>query len=233
MKLNKDVRSTVKPVELDMTSSKNYVYIRKITKVETNNNYTEYVYDEEVYTKEEYNNKQIQDISDKVNNVVKVEDMNLDQTKAYMVSKMGEICKQTIVNGIDIKLSDGSIEHFSMTTEDQSNISTQVNLIMAFDLEEAAYHADKEDCKFYSAADFLRISLMTNMHKLKQTTYCNILNNYIRSLNTKEEVLSCTYGMTLPKDKMDYIDSTVSRQVDGLISAIVKKYGSSVVNGLM
>lgn len=233
MKINKDVRSTVKPLEMDVTSSKNYVYIRSNIREEKDGDIVEYVYDEQILTKDEYNNKKLEEISNKVNNVINTTDLSLEEAKNYMVSKMGSICKQVIIDGVDIQLSNGNIEHFSMTTEDQSNISTQVQFIMAFDLEEAAYHADKEDCRFYSAEDFLRISLVTNKHKLEQTTYCNILNNYIRSLNTKEEVLACIYGMELPSDKMEYIKNTVYRQINGLIKAIVKKYGSSVVNGLM
>ena len=138
MKLLKDVRSTVKPEEVDTTSSKKYVYVRSNIREEIHGNTLEYVYDEKMYTNEEYNNKKIEDLSNKVNNVVNVDDMDIDEAKAYMVSQMGAICKETIINGVDVTLSNGTTEHFSMTTEDQSNISTQVQFIIAFGLEEAA-----------------------------------------------------------------------------------------------
>lgn len=233
MKLSKGVKSTVRPVEVDTTSSKKYVYIRSNITEDIVDGVTEYTYDEEVYTNDEYNNKQLNEINNKINNIVDTEALDLEEAKAYMVKKMGETCTKIITDGADVTLLNGTVEHFSMTTEDQSNIAAQVQFIMTFDLDEAAYHADKEDCRFYSAADFIRICLVTNKHKLEQTTYCNILNNYIRSLTTKAEVLACEYGMKLPDDKMEYINSTVLRQVNTLVKGIVKKYGSEVINDLL
>lgn len=45
------------------------------------------------------------------------------------VDKLSTACRETIVSGIDITLSDGSVGHFSLEETDQINLTTAFNAI--------------------------------------------------------------------------------------------------------
>ena len=225
------VKSNIKPEMLDTTSSKIYVYEREdINEIVDEKGKSTFIYNECIYTREEYNNKKLQDITDRLDEVVNTDELSLQDSIAYKVREIGKDCKSTIENGIDITLTDGTIEHFSLTSEDQSNISTQVGLVLSLGVDKCTYHADGKDCKFYTAKDMIKIYFNANKHILEQTTYCNILNNYIRSMDSKEKVLASYYGMELPSDKQEYIKNIVMDQINTFMNAAVKKFGSSILD---
>ena len=127
MKINKDVRSTVKPLEMDVTSSKNYVYIRSNIREEKDGDIVEYVYDEQILTKDEYNNKKLEEISNKVNNVINTTDLSLFEFRNYIgyggkgvcirpktgITLSGKITLPVQYNGEPIKY----LEKFAYQTE--------------------------------------------------------------------------------------------------------------------
>ena len=49
----------------------------------------------------------------------------------------------------------------------------------------------------FSIADFTLIANTASAFKVQQTTYCNHLMAYVKSLTTKEEIDSVTYGQEL------------------------------------
>ena len=65
--------------------------------------------------------------------------------------------------------------------------------------ETVPYHADGEECRYYSAADFTVIAEAATAWKLYQESYFNSLKQYILSLNTAEEIEDISYGVAIPE----------------------------------
>jgi len=62
------------------------------------------------------------------------------------------------------------------------------------------YHADGEECMFYSAEEINKIIETATNLKIYQTTYYNSLKTYINALETIEEVAAVEYGIPIPEE---------------------------------
>ena len=99
------------------------------------------------------------------------------QEEALRSKKLQEVsdsCEKTICAGIDVTFTDGSQEHFSLETSDQTNIDGVFNAVV-MGATEYPYHADGEPCKMYSAADIVSLYVASKGYITKQTTYNNAL----------------------------------------------------------
>ena len=59
------------------------------------------------------------------------------------------------------------------------------------------YHADGEECTYYSLEDAQVIINTAFSYKSWHTTYCNMLHMMIAECETKEELSNIVYGMAL------------------------------------
>lgn len=142
---------------------------------------------------------------------------NLNEYKIIKINEINNICQESISNGTDITLSDGNTKHFSMTQNDQINILGLTTMI-AQRYEQIPYHADGEECTYYSVEDTQTIVNTMFDFKTYHTTYCNLLHMMINECSTKEELDAITYGMELPEDK----NSTL-QQITGVSSITAKE----------
>lgn len=118
----------------------------------------------------------------------KIKQMNADQQKA-------------IENGVDVLLTSGVTEHFTLTTNDQlSLMGLQGKIITG--AEQIPWHTSdtSEHCKFYSNADAQLIVDAALQYVTYHVTYFRDLRIYIRSLQTKEEISNVFYGMEIPEE---------------------------------
>ena len=122
----------------------------------------------------------------------------LSNAKRSKLSEVASICQGTIYEGTDITTSKGTY-HYSLTLEDQTNISYAYNSILN-GASEFPYHADGRLCEMYSAVDITTIANESTKYKLYHTTYCNHLNVWINRCSSVEEVNAITYGISLPED---------------------------------
>lgn len=119
----------------------------------------------------------------------------LQETKKQEISTA---CERTIYSGINVTLSDGSTEHFSLTEHDQLYLfGKQVQLAAGADKLE--YHSDGQPCKYYSAADMQTIITAAMTYVSYHTTYCNALNMWIAGVADKDELSQITYGVSVPE----------------------------------
>ena len=126
-----------------------------------------------------------------------INELSLDFIRTSKLSEMSHACRKTIENGFDLELRN-EIKHFSLDTQDQLNLIT---LNAMADTEDAIpYHADGEECIFYTAAEIKKIVAAANNFKIYQTTYYNALKAYINSLETIEDIAAVEYGMTIPEE---------------------------------
>ena len=123
----------------------------------------------------------------------------LEETKEEKVTEMNNTQQSVIQQGLDITLSDGTVEHFTLKDQDQTSLMGLQNLV-AQGIERIPWHtADQsEHCKYYSNADMAIIAEKALQFITYHVTYFRDLRIYIRSLQTKEEVQNVTYGMEIP-----------------------------------
>ena len=125
----------------------------------------------------------------------------LEEVKESKVAEMNAAQQSVIQMGIDVTLTDGTVEHFTLTDHDQTSLiglQTQV----AQGSEQIPWHTsdETEHCKFYSNADMALITEAAMAYVTWHVTYFRDLRIYIRSLTTKDEVNAVVYGMDIPEE---------------------------------
>lgn len=129
--------------------------------------------------------------------------------KQRKIDEMNNVCGQTITNGCDVELSDGTTEHFALTAEDQINIATAEKAIQA-GATAFPYHADGKLCRLYPAADIQKIINAATAWKTYHTTYFNHLKTWINRMEDKTEIQSVRYGAELPDDLKQSLNAIMS-----------------------
>lgn len=126
----------------------------------------------------------------------------LDEVREQKVVEMNNIQQTIIQEGVDVQLSDGTVEHFALDNHDEISIIGQQLSILLFGDNELPWHVDDETihCRFYSDEDMKIIGRTCNLFVTWHVTYFRDLRIYIRSLKTKEEVEAITYGIEIPEE---------------------------------
>ena len=147
--------------------------------------------------------------------VIPEEATTLEYVMSAKITEMSAYCNSAIVYGFDVVLSDGETHHFSLSTQDQLNLITLSSMIASGE-EYVPYHADGEQCKYYSAADITTISTQATVYKTYHTSYYNSLKLYIESLSDIETISAVQYGMEIPAE----YQSDVLQQLMAAISSV-------------
>ena len=122
----------------------------------------------------------------------------LEELQAAKKREISQACETAIYSGVDVKLSDGSTEHFALTEHDQLNLFGKQAQLTA-GIEQLEYHSDGRPCRYYSAADMKNIVEKAMWHVSYHTTYCNALNMWISGAQTAEEIQQIFYGADVPE----------------------------------
>ena len=112
------------------------------------------------------------------------------------LKSLSDVCNEKITNGAEVVLSDESKKTFSYSIEDQSNVSEMFNAIV-MGATSYPYHANGEGCKMYSAEDIVKIYSTLTTLKTSQVTYYNQLREYVKTLESIQDIQSVTYGQEL------------------------------------
>lgn len=127
--------------------------------------------------------------------------MTLDQIKENKVLSMNSEQKQVIADGVNVTLTDGTVEHFTLSDHDQTSLmALQTQVDAGTELIPWHNSNETEHCKFYSNADMALIIETALNYVVYHVTYFRDLRIYIRSLGTEEEVNAVVYGMPIPSD---------------------------------
>lgn len=124
---------------------------------------------------------------------------SLEYVQDMKISEMNAMQQQTIYAGVDVTLSNGSVEHFTLSEHDQISLMGLQTKVLAGE-ENIPWHTsdETESCKFYSNADMALITNTALTYITWHVTYFRDLRIYIRSLETKDEIALVTYGMDIP-----------------------------------
>lgn len=125
----------------------------------------------------------------------------LDEVKESKVKEMNTVQQQTIQQGIDVTLTDGTTEHFSLTDHDQTSLMGLQSQVAA-GVEQIPWHTsdESEHCKFYSNADMALITAAAMEYVTWHVTYFRDLRIYIRSLDSADAVNAIIYGIEIPQE---------------------------------
>lgn len=111
------------------------------------------------------------------------------------INELSFICKNTIVNGLEI-----NGVQYSYNSEDQTNLKEVFDTVTATRLP-LGYHANDQGCNEYSAEELINIYIKLATNKYCQQTYFNQSREYLKSLDesdTNREIIeSYTYGTPL------------------------------------
>lgn len=124
-------------------------------------------------------------------------ELGIEARRAAKLSEISAECEKTITGGIDVEI-DGEVQHFSLTVHDQLNLFGKQAQLSA-GLGRCEYHADGKPCVFYEAEQMEFIINAAMKHVSVQTTYCNSMNDWIRSCATASEIESIHYGDEIPE----------------------------------
>ena len=125
----------------------------------------------------------------------------LEELREAKVTEMETMEHATIQSGVSVTLTDGTVEHFSLTDYDQTSLVGLQSQVNAGEDNIPWHTSDEgEHCKFYSNADMGLIITQAMAWVTWHVTYFRDLRIYIRSLSTKEEVSAVTYGVELPEE---------------------------------
>lgn len=124
----------------------------------------------------------------------------LEEMQEAKVVEMNAAQQADIQAGINVKLTDGTVEHFTLTDHDQTSLVGLQAKVLEGE-ESIPWHTsdETEHCKFYSNADMALITKAAMEYVVWHVTYFRDLRIYIRALTTKAEVEAVTYGMTIPE----------------------------------
>ena len=141
----------------------------------------------------------------------------LEEVKGDKIKEISDTCKETIFKGINVTLSDGNTKHFSLKTEDQINLNGllgQINLGNIRPENGVPYHADGEMCTLFSIVDFTLIANTAMSFILRQTTYCNHLMSYVKSLDNVSDVRTAVYGQELTGEFLESYNNIIGGEVN-------------------
>ena len=124
---------------------------------------------------------------------------SLDEVQEMKVREMNEAQQAAIQEGINVKLTDGAVEHFTLTDHDQTSlVGLQAKVLEGEDSIPWHTSDEAEHCKFYSNADMALITTVAMEYVTWHVTYFRDLRIYIRSLQDKSRVEAIHYGSDIP-----------------------------------
>lgn len=133
----------------------------------------------------------------------------IDAKREEKLSEISNDCNSSIVAGTEVELSNKEKKHFAYSIEDQSNVSEMFNAVI-MGAEAYPYHADNEPCMMYSAADIVLIYVALSSLKTSQTTYHNMLKQYIKTLEKYSDIEAVKYGQPLSGEYLSTYETLMS-----------------------
>lgn len=163
-----------------------------------------------------------------VSGAVDIESMTSEEYKKYITRVYGERGQQEIFDGCEVELSNGESYQFTYNFEDQLNLLSALSTIMlAQDMTiEIPYHSHHQPCQMYAAVDLIRIYVGLQAHSIEVQTRVNMLNNWIRSLNDKEQMKQITYDSELAspyREKYLSVMASSASMIQSILERILPK----------
>lgn len=125
----------------------------------------------------------------------------IEELKAAKIEQLKMEKSIVIEQGFDATLTDGTVEHFSLTADDQLYLTALRTQVLA-GADPIPWHVSDDDaaCKYYSNADMDIITQTAMTIIVYHITYVKDIIRYVNSITDKEELAEVTYGMAIPEE---------------------------------
>lgn len=127
-----------------------------------------------------------------------VEGLSLEEARTAKYREIAAACEQTIYAGVDVSTSSG-VEHFALTEKDQINLFGKKMQLLAGE-EKLEYHEDGQPCRYYSTEDMQSIITKAMFCVSYNTTYCNAMNMWIKSIKRSSDFDQIQWGAKIPEE---------------------------------
>ena len=144
-----------------------------------------------------------------------VEESALEKAKETKIASLSSLCKNKIIAGFTLTLSDGNTYSFKLTEEDQINLMSLEHQLNS-ENNVFIYHANNQPCAVYSREDIIRIIKAYKAHVLYHTTYFNTAKHYLKSFTDIEQVNLFQYGMDVSESVNNVIIKQILKNGEGI-----------------
>ncbi len=123
----------------------------------------------------------------------------LEEVQEAKVTEMNAMQQSVIEAGVDVTLTDGTVEHFELTSHDQASLTgLQTQVIEG--VEYLPWHTsdNTEHCKYYTNENMAIITNTAMQCITFHVTYFRDLRITIRAMQDKDAINDVTYGMIIP-----------------------------------
>lgn len=172
--------------------------------------------------------EQVKRLDEQINPVVDVATMTLEEYKQYKIGQIHEAVHSDIYNGTQVVLSDGSVETFKFTTEDQLDIANLFNVIVTGKGKVTAlpFHSTGHECRMYDAASLINLYIEMQKWITLKTTIANFAIVKVREAESKDAVDQIYYGMEFDTETTAKIDAIISATLT-VINTIIEELESN------
>jgi hypothetical protein len=136
------------------------------------------------------------------------DDKVLAEARRVALRKLSSQCKNKIISGFSVVLSDDKSYNFKLTTEDQLNLMSIEGQLNA-GAETFIYHATDLPCRVFSRDEMTKVINAFRQHITYHTTYFNVAKQYINSLIDTEKINEFAYG----NDLSAYVNDRAIKQI--------------------
>lgn len=143
--------------------------------------------------------EQVEALNAKINPVIDIDAMTLQELKDYKLDLIGTACQQDVYNGIDIDTSIG-VHHYSYQPEDQRNLDSFITTMLlcgqlhVTSVTELPYHYDGGICELMPVSDIFIIFSQMKAALVAKITYGNLLKTMIRKSEDVDWLKQVNYG---------------------------------------
>lgn len=141
----------------------------------------------------------------------------LEEIKVTKKQEMENMKQAAMEAGVNVTLTDGSTEHFTLAEKEQRLLMALQTNVVAGD-EKIPWHTsdETEHCKYYSNADMNLIITAASEYGTYHETYIRDLRIYIDSMENIEAVEAVTYGMIIPEEyRSEVLQDMYAAQQEG------------------
>lgn len=129
---------------------------------------------------------------------------HINDYRIQKIASMSSMCNYMITNGIDF-----NNEHYSLTSTDQINIFRLGSEARSENPPILIYHADGKDCRVYTPEEMISLVTKANTWISYNTTYYNLLKQYINACTTIDSILAINYFSPLPSPYSEELSEMV------------------------
>lgn len=153
-----------------------------------------------------------------------IDSMTAGEYRNYLLKQISNDCRNEIYHGTQVQLSDGTVEYYTYDAEDQQNLVNAVAMIVITpDMPAYPYHPSGGICRMMSAVDILEIYVTLQLYLIDKSTKCNLMNNWLKSIDNKEDMLEISWDTELPENYQEQWNE-IHEQALEIMNAFRDKY---------